>query len=160
MLLYLVRHADANSHESDPQRGLSEKGRRDIAGVAQHLARAGVKVDRIYHSSKLRAMQTASVLRNAINPIARIEQADDLQPMDNPLLWAARLDEMACEGVEDYVMVVGHLPHICLLSAALLACDAKTVPLIFETAAVVCLESDPDHGSWHMRWMITPEVTP
>jgi phosphohistidine phosphatase len=160
MLLYLARHADANSSESDPQRGLSPKGRGDIARVARHLANAKVKVDRIYHSPKLRAMQTAVTLRNAINPRATIEPAAGLLPMDDPRLWAVRLAEMSYESIQDDVMLVGHLPHMWLLSARLMSCGAEAVSLIFETAAVVCLQLDEEHGSWHVRWMITPEVAP
>jgi len=160
MLLYLVRHADSKSESIDPQRGLTEKGLDDTDRISEHLARAAVKVDRIYHSSKLRAMQTALVLRNAINPAASMEQADGLLPMDDPCLWAIRLAEMAYEGLEDHVMLVGHLPHLWLLSAELLTCGANAVSLVFEPAAVVCLEKNDTHGTWHVRWMITPEIMP
>jgi phosphohistidine phosphatase len=160
MLLYLARHADANSKTADPRRALSEKGRGDIARVAELLARSGVKVDGIYHSTKLRAMQTAVTLQKAINPRAAILQTDGLLPMDDPRIWADRLARITGAETENRIMLVGHLPHMWLLSAALLSCGPEAVPLIFESAAVVCLERDEEHGSWHVRWMVTPEVAP
>jgi phosphohistidine phosphatase len=47
MNVYLVQHAEAMSKEVDPDRPLSERGRRDAEQVAAMAARMGVEVSQI-----------------------------------------------------------------------------------------------------------------
>ncbi|MEF9426559.1 MAG: histidine phosphatase family protein, partial [Candidatus Mariimomonas ferrooxydans] len=84
MLLYLVRHADALSDDEDPARRLSEKGIQRIKKVASYMAELNIEVNRIFHSKKLRTMQTAQVLTEYIKIEGGISETDGLAPMDDP----------------------------------------------------------------------------
>lgn len=155
MRLYLVRHAEAKSDLEDPARPLSVRGEQEIGAVAGHLAKLGIRVERIFHSSKLRARQTAAVIGGAFEGSYRarplvVEESDGLAPSDDPSIWAGRLAEMA----ED-IMLVGHLPHLARLAALLLCGDPEEELISFPPAGVVCLEGGGG-GRWSIVWMITP----
>ena len=52
MRLYLVQHGDALSKQTDPQRPLSEAGRRHVAAMGNLLAGAGIRPARVIHSHR------------------------------------------------------------------------------------------------------------
>jgi phosphohistidine phosphatase SixA len=62
MRLYLVQHGAAKTEAEDPQRGLTDEGRQTVERIAQFLAPLRLALDRIEHSDKLRARQTAEIL--------------------------------------------------------------------------------------------------
>jgi phosphohistidine phosphatase len=63
MRLFLVQHGNALLKDVDPERGLSESGKQDVANVVAFLARGSVQVERIFHSGKKRAWETAELFR-------------------------------------------------------------------------------------------------
>ena len=63
MRLLLVQHGNALPKDVDPERGLSESGKQDVANVAAFLARGSVQVERIFHSGK----KLAPLERNALS---------------------------------------------------------------------------------------------
>src|SRR5205807_2540846 len=62
MRLYLVQHGAAKSEAEDPQGGLTEEGQRTVERMADFPAALRLPLDRIEHSEKLRARQTAEIL--------------------------------------------------------------------------------------------------
>ncbi len=66
MKLYLVQHAKAASKQADPQRPLTEEGRRDIQKVASFIRPLGLGLDYLWHSGKKRAAETAEILAEAL----------------------------------------------------------------------------------------------
>ena len=50
MFLYLVQHGEAKKEEDDPQRGLTDKGSKDVARTAIYAQELGLKAE--YHSSQ------------------------------------------------------------------------------------------------------------
>src|SRR5258707_13943162 len=68
MHLYLVQHGASKSEAEDPQRSLTDEGRRTVEHMAEWLASLGVALDRIEHSDKLRARQTAEILAARLQP--------------------------------------------------------------------------------------------
>jgi phosphohistidine phosphatase len=154
VFLYLVQHGDAKREEEDPARPLSEKGLRDITGVASYISQLDIKVYKIFHSTKLRARQTAEVLSGSLNPAKGMSEVDGLSPMDDPDVWAGRLKD-----VPDNIILVGHLPHLSRLASLLLCGNADRNPVLFRMAGVVCLRKD-DNAVWSLQWMLTPEIVP
>ncbi len=152
MLLYLVQHADAKREEEDPKRGLSEKGLQDIKKVTLYASKLNIKVVQVFHSTKLRAKQTADVLSEALKPEKCISEKDGLSPMDDPKIWADRI-----KGITDSSVLVGHLPNLARLASLLLCNDAEKNVISFRMAGIVCLNRD-EKGAWSLQWMITPEV--
>ena len=70
MRLYLVQHGEALPKQVDPERPLSERGRSDVARVADFLKGAGIRVTRVAHSGKTRARQTAELLASFVRRLA------------------------------------------------------------------------------------------
>lgn len=152
MYLYLVQHAEAKKEEEDPSRPISEKGLKEITRTASFLSSLGIHVDRIFHSKKLRAEQTAKILFETIKDVMHISQEEGLSPLDDPGIWSDKLDTVA-----DDVLLVGHLPHLASLASLLLCGDTKRPVITFRMAGVVCLERD-EKNSWSVRWMVTPDM--
>jgi phosphohistidine phosphatase len=152
MLLYLVQHAEAKKEEDDPSRGLAEKGLQDITKVSAHISKLNIAVNKIFHSGKTRALQTAQALADHLKPDKGITEIDGLAPMDDPDIWKGRIRQ-----VNEDIVLVGHLPHLGKLSSLLLSGDKEKDIIDFKMGGVVCLKSFED-GHWSVEWMITPEV--
>jgi len=154
MRLYLVQHGEARREEEDPSRPLTESGRIEVERVAEFLARAGVKVDRILHSGRLRAAQTAEILARYLGPSKGVEGAEGLDPLADPSIWAERLRE-----VDEDLMIVGHLPHLAKLASLLTFKSPEPQIIEFSYGGVVCLERKAS-GSWSILWIIRPDIIP
>ena len=68
MQLYLVQHGASKSESDDPQRGLTDEGRQTVEQMADHLSLLELALDRIEHSEKLRARQTAEIMAERLRP--------------------------------------------------------------------------------------------
>ena len=152
MFLYLVQHAEAKREEEDPTRDLSAQGREDIRKVAQFVGQAPVAVNRILHSGKTRALRTAEILAAELKPAQGIAASDGLAPLDDPAIWADRL-----ESLEEDLALVGHLPHLARL-AGRLTCGAQEPAVInFKMGCLVCLRREAP-GRWAVEWMLIPDL--
>ncbi len=152
MVLYLVQHGAAKPEAEDPQRGLTDAGRRTVSTAANALARAGVTVARIEHSDKLRARQTAEILAARLQPAKGTMQVPGLAPNDDVEPACLRLND-----ANEDVMIVGHLPHLSRLASRLLRHDPQQALLKFQMGGVVKLERDAE-GIWTVAWMLTPDL--
>ena len=150
MYLYLVQHAAARSKEEDPSRGLSEKGIEDIKKVATFTKGMKIEVHKIFHSGKMRALQTAQVMEDHIKMDTGIDETDGLAPMDEPEIWFSRLAE-----INENTMLVGHLPHLGKLSMLLICGNREKDIIDFEMGCIVCLKRSVD-GNWTVDWIIKP----
>ena len=153
MRLYLARHGDAVPEEIDGHRPLSEKGRREIQRMAVILAGAGVKVERVIHSGKRRARETALALAKTIGPGCSVEEGESLNPRDSIRPFC-----VAAAAWEADTLVVGHLPHLAKAAAQLLAGDAEAELLAFTPGAVACLERDDTATGWTLAWFLRPRL--
>ena len=154
MKLYLVRHGEALPTEKNPQNPLSAEGRRNVERIVLFLREAGVKVNRVFHSSKLRAAQTASILGTLVIPEGKIAECEGLNPNDPIEPMLDRISRW-----EDDRMLVGHLPFMSSICRALLKNSTVPVSIHFPPACVVCVEMCPD-DHWSFRWMIEPGMLP
>lgn len=152
MKLYLVQHGEACAKEVDPERPLTEQGRADVERLAGFLKRAGIRVDRVVHSGKLRAMQTAQILAGAIASGIELETSGLLNPNDNPAAF-----DWQDESRNRDTLLVGHLPFMAKLVSHLLVDDEERVIAAFQPGSVVCLEQ-VDNARWQLVWMIRPEL--
>lgn len=151
MFVYLGQHGEAEREEVDPARPLTEKGRNDVRKVALFTAGAHVRVERIFHSGKLRARQTAEILGGVLKP-SSIMGTDGLAPLDDPTIWAQRLQETTKD-----IMLIGHLPHLQRLAAVLLCGTTEKKAVAFAMGGIVTLERD-DAGMWSLCWMVIPDL--
>ncbi len=151
MKLYLAQHGEAVGKVVDPERPLSGKGKEDISKIADFLDKAGVRIDRVIHSGKLRAQQTAGLLARSIAPGIPIETSGFLNPDDNPASF-----HWERGGLQQDILVVGHLPFMEKLVAHLVTGDMDSDITDYEPGAMVCLERS--HGKWRISWMLRPEL--
>ena len=153
MDLYLMQHGEAAAEEEDPARPLTAAGRESGRRVAAHAGATGVRVDRVVHSGKLRAEQTATLLADALGG-PPVSARDGLSPTDRVSLvadWLATLDAAA-------VAVVGHLPFLDRLASLLVTGDEQAQVLAFRNGGLVRLVPKADRPGYAVGWVITPEV--
>ncbi|MGD9000811.1 MAG: phosphohistidine phosphatase SixA [Granulosicoccaceae bacterium] len=152
MKLYLVQHGEACSKDIDPERPLSEQGKADVNRLAVFLRKAGVRVERIMHSGKLRAAQTAERLVNAVAPGITVEVNEHINPNDDP----AEFVQLSFMWKND-TLIVGHLPFMTKLVSHLTLHDSSTLFANFTPGSLVCLERT-DNNQWLVNWMVRPEI--
>ena len=151
MRLYLARHGDANSGHLDPERRLSDLGRRDVGRVAALLSPLGLELRAVWHSPKPRAAETAKILAGAFQVTEGVSLQDGLKPNDS-------VQEMA-ERIRNYsgdLMLVGHLPFMDDMASLLAAGSPRLDVVGFRTATVACIEGRG--GTWRLRWVVSPEL--
>lgn len=152
MKLYLVQHGEACSKKDNPDRPLTRHGQENIESLAALLAGTGVKVERVIHSGKLRATQTAECLAKVIAPGVELEASGLINPNDNPNAF-----DWQSESWSSDTLIVGHLPFLAKLVSHLVVNDENKLVTAFLPGSIVCLERD-DNTHWQINWMIRPEL--
>ncbi len=150
MAIYLVQHGKSLSKKEDGEQGLSAEGKEEvnlIAGVAKNYT---IKVEKIIHSGKKRARQTAQIFADALEPSQGIEERAGLKPLDDVSLLASQL-----LGSEQ-CMLVGHLPFMEKLVCQLITGTTDHRIFKFQNGGIVCL--DQEEGAWYIKWALMPNV--
>jgi phosphohistidine phosphatase len=130
MLVFLVRHAHAESGEPDDLRALSERGRGEARTLAGHLAEHPTPPALVLSSPLLRARQTAEEICRATGAELRIDER--LAPGAT-----ADLLREAIDGAVSPVAAVGHQPDCSEIALELTGEDPG-----FPTAGVAELTLD------------------
>jgi phosphohistidine phosphatase len=152
MKLYLVQHGEACAKDVDPDRPLTDRGLADIDRLAEFLKQAGIRVERVLHSGKLRAAQTAEHLVNTVAPGVELESSGIINPNDNPKAFDWQSDSWDRD-----TLVVGHLPFMAKLVSHLVVEDENRLITAYQPGSIVCLERE-DGTHWRINWMIRPEL--
>ena len=152
MRLYLVQHGEAKPKEEDPERPLTEIGTRNVEKMAEFLGTNNLQVLAVWHSGKRRAEQTTEILEASIGAGGYLHEQEGLSPNDavGPIV-----EEI--NGLDDDLMIVGHLPFLGKLVTALVAGSDSGDVVAFRQGGVVCLERD-EEGVWRVAWMVTPDL--
>lgn len=149
-----MQHGAAVEEEVDPQRPLTEVGENQVRRVAAFAAVHGIALDRVVHSGKLRAEQSARLLAGPLG-CSRVDALPGMNPGDPVSAFAAtELDP----GSGQRLAVVGHLPFLDRLTSLLLAGDESARIVGFCNGGLVALTGVNDRG-WTLAWAITPELT-
>jgi phosphohistidine phosphatase len=146
MAMYFVQHGLAVSKEINSDRPLSEEGRKATERISAHLKRSGVKIEKVYHSGKTRAEETAKILADQIGG-SKLSELSGMSPNDDVKKFASTLKE------ED-AMYVGHLPHMEKLVSNLVAGDEAAGVVKFSNSGVVCIEKD--NSGFRIIWYLVP----
>jgi len=152
MELYLVQHGASKSEAEDPQRSLTDEGKRTVERMAERLSMIGLSLDRIEHSDKLRAQQTAEILAAKIHPANGTVQVPGLGPNDDVEPTRVRLTRETKN-----IMLVGHLPYLSRLVSRLLGLERDQTLVRFQMGGVVKLDRE-DADRWVLCWIFTPEL--
>ena len=144
--VYFMQHGLAVDKADDPERPLSEAGIQQTQKIAETLRASGIIINRVFHSGKLRAIETADIMATVMDlePATMIE---GLSPNDEVTLLNLKL------GPND-ALYVGHLPHLENLITYLINGNVDHSIIKFQNSAVVCLEkSDNDY---QLQWYLIP----
>jgi phosphohistidine phosphatase len=107
-------------------------------------------VAEIRHSGLLRARETAEILAAHIMPARGVRETTGLRPDDDPWIVAAE-----CEAPDGPLMLVGHLPLLGRVAAALVTGDPERDVVRFRTGTIVRLTRG-DRG-WLVAGLTGPE---
>ncbi|ADO84089.1 phosphohistidine phosphatase SixA [Ilyobacter polytropus] len=149
MTIYLARHGEAVSLEKNPERPLSQEGKAEVEKMAHLLETMGLKVNKIMHSGKKRAEETARIFSENLCD-GKTFVSKRLNPNDSVEEFFKKLKN------EDKVMYVGHLPFMERLASFILTGDEKKVLIKIKTSGVLCLVES--QGRWCIKWLIAPDL--
>ena len=152
MAIYLVQHGKNEPTDVDPEKGLSPEGRAEVERIAGVAAGYAVAVDRILHSGKKRARQTAEILAAALAPAKGVTAREGLSPLDDVAPVGEELDSST------NTMLVGHLPFMERLTAFLVTGSADRPVFQFQNGGIVCLDRYGENGGWVIRWALMPNI--
>jgi phosphohistidine phosphatase len=152
MALYLVQHGQSLPKDVDPDQGLSEKGVAETERIAEVAKNYHINVGKILHSVKTRARKTAGILASALNPAESLKEVEGLKPMDDVAAFAASLNP------DTNTLLVGHLPFMERMTAYLVTGSIDKPVLKFQNSGSVCLDKDPETGSWVIVWTLMPNI--
>jgi phosphohistidine phosphatase len=135
----------------DPEKGLSDEGKKAVGRIAQVAKDYEVNVSGIHHSGKKRAAQTAEIFAASLNPSDGVQEMEGLKALDD----VTKLDVDAGKNV----MLVGHLPFMEKLTSYLITGDAERPPVLkFQNGGIVCLDLDPETDAWFVKWTLLPQI--
>jgi phosphohistidine phosphatase len=155
MKIYCVRHGEAAESDVDSERPLTEQGTTDIESVARFMGEAGLHVDHMLHSPKLRAVQTAEIFAkylkaDQVNECASLlDEHNDVTPLVDMIpAWHGD------------TMLVGHLPFMYKLLSSLVLDQPDFYPIVnYPPGTVVCLDRY-NNERWIISWLLSPQLVP
>ena len=151
MKVYLVRHGKAQPTGVDPSNPLTVEGRSEISHLARTLRNLNLKVTGIVHSGKLRAEETAGIIADSVNPPQGVRVVKGLAPQDD----ISEAMEMI-ETFEQELMIVGHLPFLENLLAALVKPAENEVLPSFDNGTLVGVEKTGE--AWQIFRHLGPRM--
>lgn len=151
MELFLIRHAIAVDREPtlpDAERPLTPKGRRRFQRAVDGLRRLEVRIDRLYTSPMVRAVETARLLADLVEDV-RVTQSLARSP--DPSL----LDELQGERVA----LVGHEPWLSELCCWLLTGETDAAEALqLKKGGMAWLQGPLEPGKLKLKAVLTPRV--
>jgi len=151
-MLYLVQHGEATTKDHNPDRPLTERGEVAISNLGQFMEQAGVPVESVLESGKLRARQTAEILSEYLTPGLAPEEMAGLGATDPVAPVIDKIRELDC-----HLMLVSHMPLVGAVTGELVAGAEDRPPVAFQPGTAVALEWAEEQG-WQVAWMIRPEL--
>jgi len=143
-----MRHGEASAGPSGESE-LTARGVEQATTIAEWCVDQGVALDVIFHSSKLRAKQTAEIMQSRLLPRGSAEERNGLTPDDDPFAVASMM-----EASDDQMLVVSHLPILDCIAGLLVESDPGRVLVGFATAQIACFEKNGD--LWTLAWTRRP----
>lgn len=150
MRLYFVRHGIAEDlATSDFDRELTKRGRRRVFASAKVMKRLGIAPRQIFSSPRLRSLQTAEIIAEALGMPVTISEAINFGfDLADLRRLTRNLD------ADDEVMFVGHNPDMSLLVSELTGVDVSMKK--GGLARIDVIGRRVDEGE--LVWLIAPKV--
>jgi phosphohistidine phosphatase len=147
MLIYLLRHGEAEKPDPDKPKSLTDRGKAEVVRVCAALAQKKVRVDVLWHSPKKRAVQTARILQEALGLSDKcMEEKDELKPNGD----VEEVHRQVLAQKARSLMIVSHLPFLPDLAVAL---TGKGAAPVFPTGGLAAFEGDK---TFKLLWTLSP----
>jgi len=156
MALFLVQHGRSASRDIDPEKGLTAQGKKETMRIAQVAKGYNIPVQKIVHSGKKRAEQTAAIFYEELSLKTAMEKISGIAPMDDVQSFAATI------APQDNWLVVGHLPFMERLVSFLTTGSADILVYRFQNSGIVCLDVQQEEGKtpdWFIKWTLNPIIS-
>ena len=148
MFVYLLRHGKAAQTSPDGPRALTEKGRAEVALVAEHFKKKNLSLTQVWHSPKTRAIQTAEVFLNVTGEKGiPVEEKKELKPEGDDQEILGEINQLK----EGALLLVTHMPFVAGL-ASLLAEHSPNAQMAFPTAGLAAFEKKDQTWRWLWSW--------
>ena len=152
--LYVVRHAHASSSETDHNRPVSSKGKRQLNRLCQVFkGKSLITPAEIWHSGLTRAIETAQQIAEELELTAPLKTVTGLRPFNDPIAAAGFIDDTSLD-----LMIVGHEPHLSSLAAQLVTGVQTLECVVFPKASILCIrrlkigsQATPWQIDWHLH---------
>jgi phosphohistidine phosphatase len=152
--LHLLRHAHAGDpvvwEGTDEQRPLTKRGRHQAERLGRFLVANGIHPDAIVSSPKVRALQTAELVAEALGMTVtldlRLGDGFDLEGLEQIVL------DTGCSAP----LLVGHDPDLSEALSEL--CAAQGLEMRKGALATIDIERPFRPGSGSLRWLVPPDL--
>ncbi len=156
MALFLVQHGISAPKDIDPEKGLSDFGREETNRIAQVAKGYKIPVQKIVHSGKKRAEQTAGIFHETLALEIPMKKNSGINPMDDARIFAATIE------LEENLMVVGHMPFMERLVSFLTTGSENCRVFKFQNSGIVCLDmesGEDNEADWFIKWTLNPNIS-
>ncbi len=157
MYLILMRHGIAEDGTPDEERRLTKKGARRVEAMARLLDRFGFRPDAILTSHRVRAVETARIVADAMDldaPIAKTDAIDLAGPWEH---FEAVVNGAAGDG--GVVLAIGHQPQFGIFTS--MAVHGESDPFDLRKAGCVGIRfpgRTVSAGTGELRFYLTPSL--
>ncbi len=149
MNLYILQHGEAEPKEANPDRPLSGKGVHDIRKLALHMQNMDIQLEKIFHSGKLRAEQSARLIADVLSPGVEPVQANGLSPNDDPSVIADEIGQM-----KENILLASHMPFVSALCSYVMT-GSENAEFASQPGTLFCLERKDN--KWRLAYMLRPD---
>jgi phosphohistidine phosphatase len=157
MIIYIVRHASAGQHLTNPKkdekRPLDADGIEQCGVVGRALAALNAQPDIIISSPLKRATQTASLIGNELGYEGKLLLEPALRPDASFADFRRTLDKYS---KHEAIMVVGHNPSISEFLARMIAKNGCEAQVDFKKGAVARVETLRHSAT--LNWFFIPKI--
>lgn len=156
MALFIVQHGISAAKDVDPEKGLSGQGRIETEQIAKVAESYSIKVEKIVHSGKKRAEQTAAIYHKALAVKTPLGSTPGINPLDDVRAFARSINS------ETDLMVVGHMPFVQRLASYLTTGSEEIRVYQFQNSGIVCLDKSKDSDGkvdWFIKWTLNPNIS-
>jgi len=150
MKLYFLRHGEADWPDwkkADAERPLTQRGRKEMAKIAEFLKGLDLDLDQIVTSPFARAKQTAEIVADRL----KIKLQRDL--ILEPGFDIAGLKRLFRKYPGDNLMIVGHEPDFSTLLSDLTGASLK-----LSKAGLALVEIDDAKKGGRLLWLFPPKI--
>jgi phosphohistidine phosphatase len=158
VLIHLLRHAEAEDVSPtgrDPDRRLTEEGRKRMRAVAKAIAKLDPGYEAVLVSPFVRARQTAEPVAEACGFEGPFTETKNLAPNADPIEVLHELARLRPASA----LLVGHQPHFGRLFGLLLS-GRPDLEIPMKKAGLAAFEapSDPSLGPAELKFLLPPRL--